>query len=127
MFERAVTVEDIREVHATGETIEEYEHRGWRDNRRDGLRARFCPLGQRLQTEATVKCVICKHGEITPGTTTVTLERGKTTLVIKGVPARVCSNCGEEYVDEETTRQLLETAETAARTGVQVEVRQYAA
>jgi hypothetical protein len=39
----------------------------------------------------------------------------------------VCTNCGEEYVDEETTRQLLETAEAAARTGVQVEVREYAA
>ena len=74
-----------------------------------------------------MKCVVCKHGEVTMGTATVTLERGKTTLVIKGVPARVCTNCGEEYVDEETTRQLLETAETAARTGVQIEVREYAA
>lgn len=74
-----------------------------------------------------MKCVICKHGEITSGTTTVTLERGTTTLVIKGVPARVCINCGEEYVDEETTRQLLATAAAAASAGVQVEVLQYAA
>ena len=74
-----------------------------------------------------MQCVICKHGEVTPGTATVTLERDKTTLVIKGVPARVCTNCGEEYVDEETARQLLETAEAAARTGVQIEVREYAA
>jgi YgiT-type zinc finger domain-containing protein len=74
-----------------------------------------------------MKCVICKHGEVTSGTATVTFERDKTTLVIKGVPARVCTNCGEEYVDEETTRRLLETAETAARTGVQIQVRQYAA
>ena len=74
-----------------------------------------------------MKCVICKHGEVTPGTATVTLERDKTTLVIKGVPARVCTNCGEEYVDEDTTRQLLETAEAAARMGVQIEVREYAA
>ena len=74
-----------------------------------------------------MKCVICKNGELTSGTATVTLERDKTTLVTKGVPARVCTNCGEEYVDEETTRQLLETAETAARTGVQIEVREYAA
>jgi hypothetical protein len=47
--------------------------------------------------------------------------------VIKGVPARVCPNCGEEYVDEETTACLLKTAEEAARAGVQVEVRQYIA
>lgn len=74
-----------------------------------------------------MKCVICKNGEVTPGTTTVTLERGHTTLVVKGVPARVCETCGEEYVDEITTRTLLETADAAARTGVQVEVRQFAA
>jgi len=74
-----------------------------------------------------VRCVICKHGEVTPGTTTVTLERGTTTLVVKGVPARVCQTCGEVYVDEATTRDLLEAAAAAERTGVQVEVRQFAA
>lgn len=35
--------------------------------------------------------------------------------------------CGEEYVDEDTTARLLRAAEEAARTGVQVDVRQYAA
>ena len=74
-----------------------------------------------------MKSVICKNGEVTLGTTTVTLERGQTTLVVKGVPARVCMNCGEGYVDEVTTRGLLETAEAAVRAGVQIEVRQYAA
>ena len=74
-----------------------------------------------------MKCVICKHGEVTSGTTTITLERGTTTLVIKGVPARVCQTCGEEYVDEATTTDLLAAAAAAERTGVQVEVRQFAA
>jgi YgiT-type zinc finger domain-containing protein len=77
--------------------------------------------------EAAMICVICKHGETRLGTATVTLEREDTTLVIKGVPAQVCTNCGEEYVDEDTTSRLLRTAEEAARTGVQVDVRQYAA
>lgn len=74
-----------------------------------------------------MKCVICKQGETEPGTTTVTLERDGMTLVIKGVPARVCTNCGEEYVDESVTEQLLATVDQAARAGVQVDVRQYVA
>lgn len=74
-----------------------------------------------------MRCVICKQGETRPGTATVTLTRGPLTLVVKGVPAEVCGNCGEEYVDENTTKQLLETAEEAARAGVQVDVRQYVA
>ncbi len=73
-----------------------------------------------------MKCVICKHGETRPGQATVTLERNGTTLVIKGVPANVCANCGEEYVDEGITAKLLKTADEAARSGVQVDVREYA-
>ena len=53
-----------------------------------------------------MRCVICKQGEIRPGTTTVMLERNGMTLVVKSVPARVCENCGEEYVDEDITARL---------------------
>jgi hypothetical protein len=49
------------------------------------------------------------------------------TLVFRGVPAQVCENCGEEYVDEDTTRDLLQVAEEAARAGAQVDVREYVA
>ena len=72
-------------------------------------------------------CVICKQGETKNGTATVTLEIGKTTLVVKQVPARVCQNCGEEYVDEKVTKHLLTQAKDAANGGVQVDVREYVA
>lgn len=72
-----------------------------------------------------MKCVICKQGEIRSGKTTVTLERDSMTLVIKDVPASICVNCGEEYVDENITAQLLKTAEKAIKAGVQVEIREY--
>jgi hypothetical protein len=39
----------------------------------------------------------------------------------------VCGNCGEAYVDGEITDRLLKTAEDAARSGIQVEIRQYKA
>ena len=74
-----------------------------------------------------MKCVICKHGETRPGTTTITLERDGMTLVFKHVPAQVCQNCGEAYLDEATTARLLATAEEAARAGVHVDVRDFVA
>ncbi|MCL4459879.1 MAG: type II toxin-antitoxin system MqsA family antitoxin [Chloroflexi bacterium] len=74
-----------------------------------------------------MKCVVCKQAETLPGKATVTLERDSVTLVIKGVPARVCPNCGEEYVDEEITAWLLQAAEEASRAGVQVDIREYVA
>ena len=74
-----------------------------------------------------MRCVICKHGDIKPGTATVTLTREQLTLVVKDVPANVCANCGEEYVDEDTSKQLFRIAQEVARAGVQVDVRQYIA
>ncbi|MBU0512050.1 MAG: type II toxin-antitoxin system MqsA family antitoxin [Chloroflexi bacterium] len=74
-----------------------------------------------------MKCVICKQGETHPGWTTVTLERDGVTLVIKQVPAQVCRNCEEAYVDESIASQLLQTAERATRAGVQVDIRRYVA
>lgn len=72
-----------------------------------------------------MKCLICKQAETVPGETTVTLERGELTLVIKHVPAQVCPNCGEAYVDEAVGAELLRTAEQMARAGAQVDVRRY--
>jgi YgiT-type zinc finger domain-containing protein len=74
-----------------------------------------------------MKCVICKQGVTKPGKATVTLARDQLTLVVKRVPAEVCANCGEEYLAEETTKQLLATAEEAALAGVEVDVREFVA
>jgi YgiT-type zinc finger domain-containing protein len=74
-----------------------------------------------------VKCVLCRQGETKPGKTTVTLERDGLTLVVKGVPAQVCENCAEEYVDESVVAELLETAEEVAADGTQVDIREYRA
>ncbi len=74
-----------------------------------------------------MKCVICKKGKTYPGTSTVTLEKDKATLIVKLVPALVCQNCGEAYMDEKTTSRLLKTAEEAAHEGVRVDLRDYAA
>jgi YgiT-type zinc finger domain-containing protein len=74
-----------------------------------------------------MKCVVCKQAETRPGLATVTLERDGLTVVFKGVPAQVCPNCGEEYVDSSVSDRLLKEAEQTARNGTQVEVRQFVA
>jgi YgiT-type zinc finger domain-containing protein len=74
-----------------------------------------------------MKCPICKKGETAAGTATVTLERAGVTLVVKAVPAQVCDNCGEEYVDEATTAELLANVESEARAGTEINVRHFQA
>ena len=73
-----------------------------------------------------MKCAICKQGETKPRKTTLALEREHTTVVFKHVPAAVCGNCGEAYISEEISAKLLEAAEAAVRSGVLVDVREYA-
>jgi YgiT-type zinc finger domain-containing protein len=72
-------------------------------------------------------CPICKCGHTKPGFASVTLEREAMTLLVKQVPAQICENCGEEFIDEVASVQLLSTAASAMRDGVQVELRQFAA
>ena len=74
-----------------------------------------------------MECVICKQGETRPGVATVTLEREGTILIVKSVPAQVCQNCGEEYLDDDITAKNLQQAEEAVRAGVQMTIRTYAA
>lgn len=72
-----------------------------------------------------MECYVCRNGETKAGRATVTLEREGMTLVVRGVPTEVCSNCGEEYIDEAESTRLLESAETNVRDGVKVAVRDY--
>ena len=72
-------------------------------------------------------CVICKHGETKLGATRIAVERGPTVLVVRGVPAQVCDNCGEAYLSSDAVDRLQHMLAVAAQDGVQVEVRDYVA
>ena len=74
-----------------------------------------------------MKCVLCKQGDTRHGKTTVTLQRDETTVILKGVPADVCANCGEYYLSDEVTSIVLDRAEQAARDGAEVEILRYVA
>ena len=47
--------------------------------------------------------------------------------MFKRVPAQIRENCGEVYHDAEVTRSLLQQADQAAKGGVEIDVRRYAA
>ena len=74
-----------------------------------------------------MKCVLCKLGETAPGEVTVTLQRGDTSVIIKGVPGQVCNNCGEYYLDEAISEKVLAMVEDAARRNAEVEILRFAA
>lgn len=74
-----------------------------------------------------MKCLACKHGTLKPGRTTVTVERDRTTIVIRNVPADVCETCGEDYLDATVASSLETVLQEAAGSGVRFELREYKA
>lgn len=72
-----------------------------------------------------MKCVVCKQADTLRGAATITLQRGGATFVVKEVPAQVCPNCGEEYLDAKVTAEVLRSTEKLTRAGAQVDIRRF--
>ena len=72
-------------------------------------------------------CPICKSGTTSQGFTTLTVEKGTSTIIIKKVPADICDNCGEAYVSEEIGKKVYNLVETEVKKGIEIEVLNFAA
>jgi len=72
-----------------------------------------------------VKCVVCKQTDTRRGVATITLQRGGARFVVKDVPAQVCPNCGEEYIDAKATAEVLRSTQNLARAGAQGDIRRF--
>jgi len=70
-------------------------------------------------------CLICRQAETVDGLITVSFERGEMRLVVNNVPARVCTSCGEAYLDEEVSVRLLREAKEMFKTGKSDDVIEY--
>lgn len=59
--------------------------------------------------------------------TDVVLQRGGATIVLKAVPAVICDNCGEYYLDQDVADRAYALADTAVKQGAEVEIKRFAA
>ena len=57
-----------------------------------------------------MNCLICKRARMKEGTTLLPIERGNAILLITDIPAQVCANCGEPYLNEEKAHDVQELA-----------------
>ena len=62
-------------------------------------------------------CLVCRQADAVVGLTSVMFERGEIRLVINAVPARVCPQCGEAFVEEAVAVRLLEISEAVVASG----------
>ncbi|OFZ19311.1 MAG: YgiT-type zinc finger domain-containing protein [Bdellovibrionales bacterium RBG_16_40_8] len=65
-----------------------------------------------------MKCPLCK-GEMSDGQTNLSYEINKDRfLVIKNVPALVCDQCGEPFIDIKITRKVEKIISEAEKDGI---------
>ena|SRR5256884_7655048 len=67
---------------------------------------KFGRPASKSEGHAQMTCVICKNKKMKRGTTVLLIERGKAVLLVTDIPARICANCGEPYIDERTAKQV---------------------
>jgi YgiT-type zinc finger domain-containing protein len=61
-------------------------------------------------------------GEKESGHTTFSVDLGDGLVVVRHVPATVCNQCGEEWIDNKTAQQLETIVEEARQKKHQLEV-----
>lgn len=66
-------------------------------------------------------CPLC-GGERKLGNTTYSVDLGFGVVVIRGVPAKVCNQCGEEWIENTAAKELEKIVENARLTHCQLEV-----
>jgi len=74
-----------------------------------------------MNTDDTTRCPLC-GGEKVQGTTTVTVDLGDALIVVRDVPAKVCSLCGADWINDDTAQQIESIVEDAKKKHNQIEV-----
>jgi len=70
-------------------------------------------------------CPIC-GGNKTRGETTFTADLGSGIVVVRRVSATICSQCGEEWIDDATARRLEQVVNEARFGRREVEITDFA-
>ena len=72
------------------------------------------------------RCAFCGGG-LARGTANVPFSRGERVFVVKGVPAEVCGDCGEPYLDGPTLDRVLAIFKQLEAADAEVSVARYRA
>jgi YgiT-type zinc finger domain-containing protein len=71
------------------------------------------------------KCPLC-DGSFKKGMTTVTIDSGDSLVVLRNVPAMICSSCGEEYIEDNVMKAIEQKVSIQKEQKKEVEIYSYA-
>jgi YgiT-type zinc finger domain-containing protein len=68
--------------------------------------------------EPPMICLVCRDAHTLDGHISINFERDEFKAVINLIPAQVCPACGEAYLDEDVTEEVLIQAEKLSHEGM---------
>lgn len=67
-----------------------------------------------------MKCPLCA-GDMTDGTTTLVFNlEGQRVVVVLNVPARICDQCGDEFIPLESAQKVEQLVEKSKQDGIRM-------
>ncbi len=66
-------------------------------------------------------CPLC-GGKVEPSTTTFSVDLKSGVVVVRNVPAHICTQCGEDWIDNTVTQELEEIVKRAKQQNSQLEM-----
>ncbi|MCF8247304.1 MAG: type II toxin-antitoxin system MqsA family antitoxin [Saprospiraceae bacterium] len=67
------------------------------------------------------QCPLC-GGKVEAGTTTFTVDMKTGVVVVRNVPAYLCNQCGEDWIDNSVSLELVKIADRAKKQNTQLEM-----
>ena len=74
-----------------------------------------------MKRVVSTRCPLC-GGRKQPGKTTYSVDMGNGVILVRHVPATVCVQCGEAWIDNLTAQKLEQLTQEAKKRGHQVEI-----
>lgn len=71
-----------------------------------------------------MECFMCK-GELKEKQVNYVVDLENTIIIVKGVPAKVCTKCGEQYFDDETTENIEKIVNQLKHLSIEVTIVNY--
>lgn len=71
-----------------------------------------------------MNCFMCK-GNLEKKKVNYMVDLDKTIIIIKDVPAKVCTQCGEQYFDDETSQNIEKIVEELKNLSTEVTIVKY--
>lgn len=69
-------------------------------------------------------CVVCSAG-LQKGYTNHVVNLDKQIIIVKNVPANICSQCGESFIDHQTALNLESIVEEPKKSGAEITIINY--